>query len=109
MVVLGDFNAYLSDSRSGGLENRRGKLLRVMFNKFNMTSINTQDYCSGSKYSIVTYVSATGNTIVDYPVFVEHTMQKFVTKSADIAMSGQSRKYSIPSCSCCIVKLSSSD
>ena len=63
MVVLGDFNAHLSDSRSGQLENTRGKLLRMMFNKFNMTSINTQDYCSGSKY---TYVSATGNTVVDY-------------------------------------------
>ena len=92
MVVLGDFNAHLSDSRSGQLENTRGKLLRMMFNKFNMKSINTQDYCSGSKY---TYVSATGNTVVDY-VFVEHTMQKFV-KSAHICQDNpENTAYHLP-------------
>ena len=92
MVVLGNFNAHLSDSRSGELENTRGKLLRMMLNKFNMNSINTQDYCSRSKY---TYVSATSNTAVVY-VFVEHTMQKFV-KSAHICQDNpENTAYHLP-------------
>ena len=57
-----------------------------------MKSIDTQDYCSGSKY---TYVSATGNTVVDY-VFVEHTMQKFV-KSAHICQDNpENTAYHLP-------------
>ena len=90
--LVESFCAHLSDSRSGQLENTRGKLLRMMFNKFNMKSINTQDYCSGSKY---TYVSATGNTVVDY-VFFEHTMQKFV-KSAHICQDNpENTAYHLP-------------
>ncbi len=92
LIVLGDFNAHLSDSRSGQPENTRGKLLRMMFNKFNMTSINTQDYCSGSKY---TYVSATGSTVVDY-VFVEHRMLKFVESAKVFEDHPDNTAYHLP-------------
>jgi hypothetical protein len=62
LIVLGDFNAHLSDSRSGQPENTRGKLLRMMFNKFNMTSINTQDYCSESKYIYMLFTGCEART-----------------------------------------------
>ena len=79
IVVLGDFNAHLCDSRSGQHENTRGKLLQRMFNKFNMLAINSKDCCSGAKY---TYVSSVSSTVVDY-VFVQHAMLKYV-KTAKI-------------------------
>ena len=53
-----------------------------------MTSINTQDYCSGSKY---TYVSATGNTN-----FVEHTVQKFVKSAHICQVNPENTAYHLP-------------
>ena len=63
IILAGDFNAHLFDTRSGQLENNRGKIVLDMCIKLGLFPVNVDMSCKGPLF---TYVSSCGKNVVDY-------------------------------------------
>ena len=63
IILAGDFNAHLFDTRSGQLENNRGKIVLDMCIQFGLFPENVDMSCKGPLF---TYVSGCGKSVVDY-------------------------------------------
>ena len=63
IILAGDFNAHLFDTRSGQLENDKGKIVLHMCIKLGLFPANVDMSCKGQLF---TCVSGCGKSVVDY-------------------------------------------
>ena len=66
LLLLGDFNAHIKEDKLNQDWNNRDKRLQTFLSKMNLVAVNLSPWCENPQY---TYLSNTGNSIVDY-IFV---------------------------------------
>jgi hypothetical protein len=73
LVLLGDFNADLQEISLHQMLNKRGLKLQEFCNVLNLIPANVSPVCENPQF---TYISRTGNSVVDY-VIIDDTLMQF--------------------------------
>lgn len=93
LIILGDFNVHVSGSRNpNSQENPRGRLVKGLFQKLNLTAVNLLSNCSGPCH---TYESTRSCTTVDY-IWLDNDLLKLLIGSEVLNMHQQNVRHHIP-------------
>ena len=74
LILLGDFNAHLSEPNLQQRLNKRGLKLQEFCDSLHLTPVNVSPVCKNPQF---TYFSRTGNSIVDY-VIIDDALLKIL-------------------------------
>ncbi len=74
LILLGDFNAHLQETNLHQMLNKREIKLQEFCNLLYLIPVNVSPVCENPHY---TYISRTGNSIVDYVIIGDALMQFF--------------------------------
>lgn len=92
LIILGDFNAHVSGTRYSCRENTRGRYVKELLQKLDLTAINLLPSCLGPSY---TYESSSAHTTVDY-ICLNSSLLRLMVRSEVIGIHPHNVTHHLP-------------